>query len=242
MQASRTSRSICCSPRRRQTLADLDADLAAFVAMRPGARLGVCADARGWNALRAGRARGQAGDARRRPGRVDARTRRCVLRGGRTRALRGVELCPRRHRESRHNRRYWERRPVLGDRARRVVERAAGRRGAVRCATRQRARSRRLAGAHRGGPTAVRADPPGDLSTRAPRAPRLRSWRCAPHGDSTRRASQPNSARHRAPSIATQSTELVAAGLLLEETADGGDLRLSARGFLLSDSVFLRFV
>jgi oxygen-independent coproporphyrinogen-3 oxidase len=40
----------------------------------------------------------------------------------------------------------------------------------------------------------------------------------------------------------TAIDELVAAGLLVEDATRAGGLRLTPRGFLLSDSVFLRFV
>lgn len=142
--------------------------------------------------------------------------------------------------ESRHNRRYWQRRPVLG------VGPGAWSSEAP-CADApfgaRRANARDLdvwqtrieAGA------AGAIDPPEVLDEATARGEAIfLALRTARGLDAARFAIEfgaPPRAFHR-----DAIDELVAAGLLFEDAASGGNLRLSARGYLLSDSVFLRFV
>ena len=223
-----------------QTRADLDADLDAFLACAPATRLGVRAHARRRHALRA---RGAARTARvagggRRGG--DARAHRRALRRGRARALRGLQLRARRLRVASQS-------ALLAatagarHRAGRVVERSAARR------TRPSARGAPTrAISISGSPASPRAsrgalDPPECLDARTARGEAaFLALRTAAGLDAASFA-----AEFGAPPRAFWNAaidELVAAGLLVEDAARAGSLRLTPRGFLLSDSVFLRFV
>jgi oxygen-independent coproporphyrinogen-3 oxidase len=142
--------------------------------------------------------------------------------------------------ESRHNRRYWQRRPVLG------IGPGAWSSEAPRDGMpfgSRRANARELdvwqARIAAGRPGAI--DPPEVLDAVTARGEAIfLALRTARGLDAAAFAAEfgaPPRAFHR-----DAIDELVAAGLLVEDTAGGGDLRLSARGFLLSDSVFVRFV
>ncbi len=188
-----------------QTHADLDADLDAFVACEPehvsayaltleeGTPFERAARSRQARAAGRGRRRSRCWNASPSASpRRDSRATRC-------RASRAPG------RESRHNRRYWEREPVLGIGPGAWSSEAPRDGGAVRRAPRQRAQPRRLAGAHRSGPGG-RDRSRRRSSTRGRRAARRSSSRCAPRADSTRPPSPQSSVRRLARSTATRST------------------------------------
>jgi oxygen-independent coproporphyrinogen-3 oxidase len=142
--------------------------------------------------------------------------------------------------ESRHNRRYWQRRPVLGlgpgawsNEAPRDDAPFGARRANVRDLDLW------LARIAAGEPGAL--DPPECLDARTARGEAaFLALRTAAGLDAASFATE-----FGAPPRAFWNTaidELVAADLLVEDAARAGGLRLTPRGFLLSDSVFLRFV
>ena len=140
--------------------------------------------------------------------------------------------------EAVHNRRYWERRPVLGlgvgafstdppsPQAPFGVRRA-NLRDACRLS---RAASRRTARPRRSRPS---------CSTRPPPEARRSSWACA-RGASMRRASQREFGQPPRGFYRAEIEALAGAGLLEEQA--GGDLALTARGRQLADHVFMHFV
>ena len=142
--------------------------------------------------------------------------------------------------ESRHNRRYWERRPVLGV-GPGAWSSAAPSESARYGARRANARSLEVwqARIEAGEPGAI--DPPERLDAPTARGEAVfLALRTAAGIDAAAFAAE-FGASPRA-YYAGAIDELVAAGLLSEDAEGGGDLRLTPRGFLLSDSVFLRFV
>jgi oxygen-independent coproporphyrinogen-3 oxidase len=143
-------------------------------------------------------------------------------------------------RESRHNRRYWERRPVLGV-GPGAWSSEAPRGDAPFGARRANARGLEVWQTRIEAGEAGAIDPPELLDARTARGETvflaLRTAGGLGAADFAAEFGAPPRAFY-----ADAIDELVAAGLLIEDTAGQGDLRLSARGFLLSDSVFLRFV
>jgi len=142
--------------------------------------------------------------------------------------------------ESRHNQRYWRRRPVLGigpgawsNEAPRDEAPFGARRANVRDLEVWLAR---IAGGESGA-----QDPPECLDARTARGEAaFLALRTAAGLDAESFAAEFGAAPRAFWRDAIE--ELVAAGLLVEGSEAAGDLRLTSRGFLLSDSVFLRFV
>jgi oxygen-independent coproporphyrinogen-3 oxidase len=142
--------------------------------------------------------------------------------------------------ESRHNRRYWERRPVLGI-GPGAWSNEAPRSDAPFGARRATARSLDVwqARVEAGEAGAIDAAEILDAATARGEAAFL-ALRTARGLDAAAFAAEFGASPRAFYRDAID--ELVAAGLLLEDAHARGDLRLSARGFLLSDSVFLHFV
>jgi oxygen-independent coproporphyrinogen-3 oxidase len=142
--------------------------------------------------------------------------------------------------ESRHNQRYWQRRPVLGigpgawsNEAPRDDAPFGARRGNARDL------GLWLARIDAGEPGAL--DPPECLDARTARGEAaFLALRTAAGLDASSFAAEFGAP----PRVFWNAAidELVAAGLLVEDTARAGSLRLTPRGLLLSDSVFVRFV
>jgi len=142
--------------------------------------------------------------------------------------------------ESRHNQRYWQRRPVLGI-GPGAWSNEAPRAGAPFGARRANARDLDLWLARIGAGEPGALDPPERLDARTARGEAaFLALRTAAGLDAASFA-----AEFGAPPRAYWNAaidELVAAGLLVEDSARADSLRLTPRGLLLSDSVFLRFV
>ena len=140
--------------------------------------------------------------------------------------------------EAVHNRRYWERRPVLGLGVGAFSTDPPGPQapfGVRRANRRELAAYLRL---HRGGPLS-RSGAGRASSTRPPPEGRRSSWACAREA-STRRASTAEFGEPPRSFYRAEIEALAGAGLLEEQ--DGGDLRLTARGRQLADHVFMHFV
>ncbi|MCX5736945.1 MAG: hypothetical protein NTZ61_00320, partial [Proteobacteria bacterium] len=142
--------------------------------------------------------------------------------------------------ESRHNQRYWQRRPVLGI-GPGAWSNEAPREDAPFGARRANLRDLDVWLARIAAGEAGAQDPPECLDARTARGEAaFLALRTAAGLDAAAFAAEFGAAPRAFWREAIE--ELVAAGLLVEGSGAAGDLRLTSRGFLLSDSVFLRFV